>query len=232
MLYKISNGANIPLLDSVDLTEWASPVEDQQHLGSCTAQAIVGAYELLLKKNYSEQFVDLSRLFVYYNSRLLENYVNEDVGAYVHNGIKAVDRFGVCKESIWPYNIHMFAVEPTNIAYNEANNRKLKFYSKVDNPTQIIEALDNGLPVVIGVFLFDGFDQVTKSSPILAMPRAEEETDGGHAMCVTGYDKQKELFKVRNSFGTNWGENGYCYITFDYAQDYFNDCWTFDILLK
>lgn len=53
----------------VDLREWASPVEEQWQLGSCTAQAVVGAYELLTKMHYPDQFVDLSRLFLYYNAQ-------------------------------------------------------------------------------------------------------------------------------------------------------------------
>jgi glutamate formiminotransferase len=40
------------LRESVDLRNWASPVEDQLHLGSCAGQAVVGAYELLLNKLY------------------------------------------------------------------------------------------------------------------------------------------------------------------------------------
>lgn len=219
------------LSESVDLTEWASPVENQLQLGSCTAQAIVGAYELLLRKNFPAKFVDLSRLFVYYNSRLTENDVDADVGAYIRDGIEAVSIYGVCNENIWPYNVNMFTVKPSESAYQDAHYRKLKHYNNLSTNVEIVEALTLGLPVVVGVFLFDSFNDITKSRPILNMPRANEKTDGGHAMCVTGYDSNTRLFKVRNSFGTDWGDNGYCYIPFDYASEFFSDCWTFDILL-
>jgi hypothetical protein len=60
-----------PLRDVVDLRVWASPIENQGHLGSCTGQAVVGAYELLINKEVPEKFTDLSRLFVYYNARAI-----------------------------------------------------------------------------------------------------------------------------------------------------------------
>lgn len=217
---------------SVDLTEWASPVENQSQLGSCTAQAIVGAYELLLNKNYPGQFVDLSRLFVYYNARLFDNYIFEDVGAYIHDGINAVAAYGICSESIWPYNIEKFTVQPATEAYADAKTRTFKSYNRVHNTPDIIQALNQNQPVVIGVYLFEDFNKLSATNPILSMPQSTEKTKGGHAMCITGYSLDNRLFKVRNSFGTDWGDNGYCYIPFDYAKEYFDDCWTFDIKLN
>ena len=99
--------------ERVDLRSWASPVEDQLHLGSCVGQAVVGAYELLLNKADKTKFTDLSRLFVYYNARLLDNIPEEDVGAYTRDGIKAVNNYGVCSEQVWPYLIEKFANAPS-----------------------------------------------------------------------------------------------------------------------
>jgi hypothetical protein len=78
-----------PLKDRVDLRPWTSTVEDQGHLGSCLGNAIVGAYELLIKREAPTQYEELSRLFVYYNGRLLENNVQNDEGLYVRDGIKS-----------------------------------------------------------------------------------------------------------------------------------------------
>ena len=112
----------------VDLRPWASPVEDQLHLGSCVGQAVVGAFELMINKLYPGKFTDLSRLFVYYNARALDDMVNEDVGAYVRDGIKAVSQWGVCSESIWPYLINKFSLAPSIESYMDAKNRLIKKY--------------------------------------------------------------------------------------------------------
>jgi C1A family cysteine protease len=53
------------------------------------------------------------------------------------------------------------------------------------------------------------------------------ETDlGGHAMCCVGYDMEKQMFIVRNSWGTEWGDNGYCYFPFEYLVYFGDDFWT------
>ncbi len=51
---------------------------------------------------------------------------------------------------------------------------------------------------------------------------------GGHAMAVVGYDDAKQAFKVRNSWGADWGEAGYCWIGYDtfLNPDPFVVCWT------
>ena len=66
----------------VDLRPHCSSIEDQGRLGSCTGNAIAGAIELLMKRN--NKFADISRLFIYYYERLLENTVNYDSGAYIY----------------------------------------------------------------------------------------------------------------------------------------------------
>ena len=78
-----------------------SPVEDQGQLGSCTANALVGALEFLELKD-GAQFVDLSRLFLYYNERVIEGTVDHDSGAFIRDGIKSLAKQGVCTEPEWP----------------------------------------------------------------------------------------------------------------------------------
>lgn len=218
--------------DRVDLRPWASPVEDQLHLGSCVGQAVVGAYELLLNKTDRNKFTDLSRLFVYYNARLLDNSVNEDVGAYVRDGIKAINKYGVCSESTWPYLVEKFAQSPSIQSYEDAQLRLIKKYYRIDSIKNIIDALNADCPVVTSMNVYDSFDDLEYSnSHILSMPRAGENLIGGHAVTFVGYDLSKKLFLARNSFGEDWGEDGYFWVTFDYAEKDFMDSWTFDIKL-
>jgi len=91
----------------IDMRSKCSPVDDQGQLGSCTANALVGALEFLELKD-GAQFVDLSRLFVYYNERVIEGTVDQDSGAFIRDGIKSVAKQGVCTESEWPYKISRF----------------------------------------------------------------------------------------------------------------------------
>lgn len=216
----------------VDLREWASPVEKQWQLGSCTAQAVVGAYELLLKMHYPNQFADLSRLFLYYNARKIEGDINSDSGAYVSSAIRAVEQYGLCRETLWPYDIDKYKTEPTWQCYLDARNKTISKSYKLSTSADIIEMLNEGRPVVVGANVYYEFDNITKSNPILSMPRISENIIGSHAMCVVGFDNLRKLFIVRNSFGDEWGDNGHLFVPYEYADNHFLDNWAFDILVK
>lgn len=216
----------------IDLREWASPVEEQWRLGSCTAQAVVGAYELLLKMHYPDQFVDLSRLFLYYNARKLDGDINEDIGAYISTAIKAIQTYGLCREDLWPYDIHKYKVQPNWRCYHDASKRSVKNVREVLLHDDILTALDSLHPVVVGVALYDEFNHIDTKSTVLPMPRDPDNAIGSHAMCIVGYDNVKQLFLLRNSFGNDWAEGGYFWIPYTYADENFSDMWAFDIDLK
>jgi C1A family cysteine protease len=219
-----------PIRETVDLRPWASTIEDQQELGSCTGQAVAGAYELLLNKEYPDRFVDLSRLFVYYNARLIEGNVNEDQGAYVKDAIKATAEYGVCSEAIWPYRINQFNLVPTIASYEDAKKRKIKNYRKLTEFNDILDALNSNMPVVSAIQVYTSFDYLSRrNNYILETPSDSDNILGGHAVTLVGYDIPRQLVLIRNSFGPDWGVQGYFWATFDYVRNYFMDSWTFDI---
>jgi C1A family cysteine protease len=60
------------------------------------------------------------------------------------------------------------------------------------------------------------------------MPSFNEDTIGGHAILCVGYDEIKQHYIVRNSWGTSWGDKGYCYFPMQYMEnpDLCSDMWT------
>jgi C1A family cysteine protease len=74
---------------SVDLRTECPPVYDQGQLGSCTAKGIAGAIDFDQHKQGTKEFTP-SRLFIYYNERVIEGTVKQDSGAQVRDGIKSV----------------------------------------------------------------------------------------------------------------------------------------------
>src|SRR5262245_63463613 len=69
----------------VDLRRMCSAVEDQGNLGSCTGNSLAGAVEFLERKDKGSA-KDVSRLFIYYNERVIEHSVAEDAGAMIRDG--------------------------------------------------------------------------------------------------------------------------------------------------
>ncbi len=43
---------------------------------------------------------------------------------------------------------------------------------------------------------------------------------GGHAVLLVGYDDERRIFMFKNSWGPNWGDRGYGYVTFDHVDNY------------
>ena len=215
---------------SADLRPHCPPVYDQGQLGSCTANAIAGALQFdEIKENKNGQSTP-SRLFIYYNERVIEGTVKSDNGAQLRDGVKAVVRQGICRESVWPYNISRFAVKPPALAYKGAAKDKATHYLRLTQvANQLKGCLASGYPFVFGFTVYQSFEgpDVAKTG-IVPMPRPSEAVLGGHAVCAVGYDDAQQRFIVRNSWGPGWGMKGYCTMPYTYLLDpnLASDFWT------
>ncbi len=203
--------------DRVDLRPFCTAVENQGMIGSCTANAAVGALEYHYKRQTGSS-PELSRMFVYYNSRRMRGQVMMDTGAEIREAMASVMAFGVCREELWPYDPALFALEPPPAAYNDATVHEAMQYARVDGGQGAVSALVEGLPVVFGTRIPMRCYEQAATTGMLPAPSAEELRDptrGGHAMLIVGYDNTERVFIVRNSWGEEWGERGYCRIPFD-----------------
>jgi C1A family cysteine protease len=212
----------------VDLRADCPPVEDQGQLGSCTANALVGMLEYL-EIIHKVPFVDLSRLFVYYNERVIEHTVNEDSGAMLRDGIKTLVRQGVCRERNWPYKIEKFAVKPPASCYREALNHQALSYQRILAVNEMRACLADGFPFVFGFSVYESFEsREVELTGIVPMPKRTESLLGGHAVLAVGYNHAEKVFIVRNSWGMDWGIKGYFMMPYQYLADrnLSDDFWT------
>ena len=227
--YKFSNlrclralVASLP--SSMDLRQWDSPIEDQGELGSCTANSLTGILQFNEVKYASSGSVyqNLSRLFIYYNERALEGSVDQDSGAEIRDGIKTLATYGVCNETVWPYNVDQFTIKPSAQCYTSALPDVIHSYYSLDAATpaqtliNIKTAIASGEPVSFGFDVYDSFESDTVAQTgIMSIPDTTTESiQGGHAVVFVGYDDAKQWFIVRNSWGTNWGDKGYFYMPY------------------
>lgn len=203
-----------------DLSAQFSAIETQVRIGSCTAQAIVGVLEFLLIK-LGLTYDELSRLFVYWNERNYEGTVNQDAGAFIRDGIKVAAALGVCRETLWPYDEDRYKERPPHAAFVDATRRRITEYARVPQDISSMRTvLASGYPIIVGISIYDSFesDAVTRTG-IVPMPDASEQLLGGHAVVITGYDQQKKRFKLRNSWGPDWGDSGYFWLPYEYLEN-------------
>lgn len=207
----------------VDLRSQQSPVYNQLSLGSCTANAICAQYD---HKNFQSdgKFVKPSRLFLYYNERAMEGTINEDAGAYIRNGIKSAASTGICPEALYPYNVEIFSNKPSEECYIEAEKFQILSYERISNLLQLKQALADGHTVSFGFWVYDNFmsDSVAKTG-MMKMPRRTDKMTGGHAVLAVGYDDKTRKVIVKNSWGTEWGDDGYFYMPYSYVKEGLTD---------
>jgi C1A family cysteine protease len=218
---------------SVDLRSGCPDVYDQSHLGSCTANAIAGAIEFDQIKQKIASFIP-SRLFIYYNERIIEGTVDSDSGAMIRDGIKSVGSQGVCSESEWPYNITQFQQKPSDQCYQDALLTKAILYQRVlRNLDQMKGCLASGYPFVFGFTVYESFESAeVAATGIVPMPTRGESVLGGHAVLAVGYDDTQQTFLVRNSWGNGWGMQGYFTMPYTYltSRHLASDFWTIRVV--
>lgn len=227
-----------PLPNCVDLRRsgWLPAVEDQRHVGACTAHAVVGAIEAF-NNRLGREPIDLSRLFLYKATRNLLGSVG-DVGAHIRTTIKALRLFGVPPEEYWPYDPEQFDVEPAAFHYAFGANYKATKFARLDQydlpPKDVLceikRQIAQGQTVAFGFSVFESI----KSPRVLGeVPFPEGKTAklvGGHTVLAVGYDDDLQLPETgrqdlepgaiifQNSWGADWGDEGYGYLPYEYVR--------------
>ena len=214
----------------VDLRAQCPPIQDQGNLGSCTAHAWAGAISCCENIHKCAPW-DPSRLFIYYNERVIaDDPVGQDSGAQLRDGAKALAQYGCCPENEWPYIEQQFARKPAKKCFSDGAQRKIQNYERIEqNLLDMKSCLAAGFPFVMGFSVYESFESNTVAQTgIVPMPATEEQILGGHAVLVVGYDDSKQLFLVRNSWGTGWGHKGYFQMPYAYLinSDLSSDFWT------
>jgi len=222
----------VKLPSKVDLrtTGFMPDVYDQGDLGSCTANAIGGAYEYEQKRQGLTDYQPC-RLFIYYEERRYINALGYDSGANIRDGLKVVNKLGAPHETLWPYDINKYAQMPSADAYEDGLKHQATGYASVDNRIQLSvkQALAMGIPIVFGFTVYSWFENPDANA--VCTPIKGQATLGGHAVMLVGYERmhgsQKTWGIVRNSWGPSWGDAGYCYMPLNWICNYANadDFW-------
>ena len=215
---------------------------NQGKIGSCTAWALchgLKSYQEAQDIGYS---IDDSPSKVF-NPIFLYSITAKDnqdckEGVYLRDALENLKKFGAAPLSILPYKPDLCNETPSDIVREQAKrNRIIEYYTlkkegiffKVIDTDKVKQNIYNGLPVVIAMEIDDKWKDSSElsnyKSSIEYVWRSFSYKVGYHAMLCVGYDDTIGAFKVLNSFGENWVNNGYIWIDYKLFQKYVHEAY-------
>ncbi len=203
------------------------PVRNQGNIGSCCSHAAIGAYEIELLMQKPHKFLEGSELYHYFNVR---HYINgegdRDEGQTIRDGCKCLDKYHMATEYACPYDVSKFNVKPSWVSYLTSGAYKITQYEQLLDLDAIKHAVTQNIPVLFGTECFESLFKLNLVNYIY-IPSGNNV--GGHALLVVGYDNQKEVFIIRNSWGSRWGNGGYFEYPYAEFEKHTFDWWVIHI---
>ncbi|MCB1317588.1 MAG: hypothetical protein KDK27_16605, partial [Leptospiraceae bacterium] len=214
------------LPSSADLSSKFPPVGNQGQQGSCVAWSTgyaLKSYHEKVERNWAfDSPVSGGQGNRVFSPAYIYNQINggRDGGSYIHDALGLMVNQGASPWAYMPYTSSNYTRQPSSQARNEAKKYRASNYRSVggQDVNAIKSLLSQGHPIAFGMSVDDGFYNLKNQ----VYDRNSGTNYGGHAMTLVGYDDNKRsprgergAFKIINSWGTSWGDNGYGWISYN-----------------
>lgn len=234
---------------SVDLREWAPPVEFQGGFNTCSAHVVSNLLEYFEKRAFGHS-IQASRLFLYKVAKNFLGHTGDD-GTYIRQVMGVLKALGAPPEKFWPYldsgsfeepnrQDPRIDEEPSAFCYAIASDfEALQAYrlDRKDEPNSerlMVRAkahLTSELPFAFGIPLYASIREA-KTNGLIQYPGENEKPVGNHAIVAMGFDdsieipvsgseseKTKGAFLIQNSWSEKWGDGGFGWVPYKYLTE-------------
>jgi len=225
-VFAAENEADLPPLPaSFSLRDKQTKVKNQGSRGTCTGFAVTAIAEFLTGHP------DLSEEYIFAKAKAIDiaDYNYSGYGAYLRSAAKALNKHGICRETLAPYkdgpedSWKGFVFTPEMEA--DAATRKADVYVHVGKHGFERALVRTNATLLIGVMLHESYRAAKKNGGFVPVPKAGEKEIGGHAMTLVGYNEKYYLLK--NSWGETWGDEGYLWWPRENIGNIFGAGWSF-----
>lgn len=229
--FVLNERLTLPVRYDIGETTHLPPIVSQGKIGSCTAHAGTCMYSTYLRVA-DLRSEPLSRRFLYKTTRDLLGWMG-DTGAYLRTTMQSMAMFGVPPEKYYEYDIELYDDEPPARIYAMAQNYQALKYYRLDplnkDNVRVLESIKYNLSANRAcIFGFMVYDSINNEVGDVVMPNKNDQRKGGHAVCAIGYNDEYTIYrsghlasrgaiKFANSWSTEWGQDGFGWLPYDYV---------------
>jgi hypothetical protein len=216
---------------SKDLRESWWKIGDQGSTGACvgwaTADSVLRWHLVKAKRLPKNQL--LSVRFIWMASKETDEFdlrpttFIEASGTSLKAALDVARKFGVVRNSVLPFSSGKLYQGKAKIFYALAAQFKIASYFNLGtNLSEWREWIATNGPILTRLDVDATWDnaEATQGQLDVYQPNTGR---GGHAVALVGYTSDR--FIVRNSWGDNWGDQGFGYASLEYAQDAFTEAY-------
>ncbi len=215
-------GGSLP--PSYDLTSFMPPIRNQDPqygcVGFCLATLKSFHERLEYGYNYNGDDKIMSPSFIYNQNK---DAGSCQKGTNLKKALNFLKTDGVCTEAEFPFDKNNCTNLPNNTIKASAVKNKIREWVqfKIQNNPNVLTEMKNAIsqmqPIIAGITI----DKEFEKDPLFTWGTfiwKENNTSiiGGHCILLVGYDDAKNAFKLLNSWGKNWKDDGYCWVDYNW----------------
>ena len=214
---------------SADLSKWDPPVGNQGPVGSCASWATGYYYRYWLRNHATGETSTFAPMYLY--SQIVAYYDNGlDQGSSFAENFDIMESEGIPHADDYSYSDTDYSDLPTAAddaaaaPYKTTSATELYYYGYGnENQIAIESSIASSEPALLRIPLYDSFWSVSTTNPMVNVPAGGEVFHGYHAVFASKYDAQGVW--IENSWGSDWGDNGWAELSWDFVNNYSTEGW-------